>query len=457
MGTTHAKPEFFSTATPIIGSGAQAGWDAQTLRLLQESSRELTSILEREELLRRIAQRVKPLIDYHLFSVLLWNEQAQYLEHVFSLRYGQRLEQKHRLRLGEGLNGTAALLRQPVRVGDVGNDPRYLKCSPDEKSGQVRSELVVPLLFQDRLVGLVDLESTDEHAFSEEHEYMLAALAPYIAIGLENARLYEQVHENERRLEEELSTAREIQRRLLPATAPATAGADIGVGYVPAHQLGGDFYDFPAYGEGRLALAVGDVSGKGTAAALYGALAVGVLREHVAEHPCPPAEMLAHMNERLHQPAMKARYVASLFAVYDPARRSLRLANAGFPRPLLLRSGQVHTIFVQGVPLGLLPGTTYDELELALEPGDLLVFASDGILEAMDREEEEFGSARLGRMLAELAETTSAQAVADEILRSTDRHAADNGGPSDDRTVVVLRIREDAGAIPNPAQFPMMY
>src|SRR5580700_3670474 len=254
---------------------------AKTLMLLYEVSRELTAILEREELLHRVAQRVKKMVNYHVFSVMLWNEQTQLLESVFAMRSDESIPVRLQLPLHQGLTGTAAGERRALRINDVREDPRYVVC---DSTVEARSELVVPLFLGDRLIGVMDLESTVPHAFTAEHERMLVTLGSYVAIALENARLYEDARESERRLRSELDTAREIQRQLLPTGAREVPGLDLAAAYVPARTLGGDFYDFLPYGEGRLGFALGDVSGKGTAAALYGSLAIGTLREVVVDH-----------------------------------------------------------------------------------------------------------------------------------------------------------------------------
>src|SRR5258708_291894 len=201
-----------------------------------------------------------------------------------------------RLPLHQGLTGTAAAQRRVLRINDVKEDPRYIRC---ETGGEARSERVVPLLMQDRLMGVLDLESTEPHAFTLEHERMLSTLASYVAIALENSRLFQEATENERRMRSELDTAREIQRQLLPTGAREVPGLDLAAAYVPARELGGDFYDFLPIGQGRLGFMLGDVSGKGTAAALYGSLAIGTVREIVVDHACEPSCMLALLNQRL--------------------------------------------------------------------------------------------------------------------------------------------------------------
>src|SRR5271163_3486733 len=388
LGDVDPVPQSLLTAFPE---------QAKTLSLLYDISRELTSILDREELLRRIAQRVKRLVNYDVFSVMLWNESRQLLESAFGMRYEDSIPTFMRLPLRQGLTGTAAAERRSVRVDDVLADARYIRC---DTGLDTRSELVVPLLLQDRLIGVLDLESMQPRAFTAENERMLTKLGSYIAVALENARLYEEARENQLRLQDDLNTAREIQRQLLPHGARGVPGLDLAAAYVPARELGGDFYDFLPYGEGKLALALGDVSGKGTAAALYGALAIGMLREHVVAHNCPPAEMLATLNDRLSGGRLEARFIAMLFAVYDAPTRQLTLANAGCPYPLLLRNGQVSELHLEGVPLGLFPGIVYDEHTCNLLPGDVVVFASDGIVESDNASGEEFGPERLSQVLA---------------------------------------------------------
>ncbi len=170
----------------LLGSSSEQG---RTLALLQEISHDLTPLTGRDDLLRSIAERVKRLVNYHVFSVMLWNEDTQLLQTVFAMRYSESIPPRLNLRLHQGLTGSAAAQRVPLRVNDVLNDPRYIR---SETGVDARSELVVPLLRQDRLIGVIDLESTLPHAFTMEHERMLAMLSPFIAIALENSRLYEE-------------------------------------------------------------------------------------------------------------------------------------------------------------------------------------------------------------------------------------------------------------------------
>jgi phosphoserine phosphatase RsbU/P len=426
---------------------------AETLTLLYEISHELTSILDREELLRRIAARVKKLVDYHVFTVMLWNEQAQVLESVFSMRFQDALPTRFQLPLNQGITGAAAAERRTIRVVDVRLDPRYLRCEND--GVEVRSELVVPLLLRDRLIGVMDLESTTPQAFTAEHERLLNILGSYVAVALENARLFEEAKDNQNRLQSDLEMAREIQRQLLPSGAREIPGLDLATAYVPARELGGDFYDLLPYGIGRLAVANGDVSGKGTAAALYGSLAIGILRELVHEQEPSAAEMLRLMNERLLAARLDARFIAMQFAIYDAALREVTISNAGGTYPLLIRGGQVSEIKVAGMPLGLLPDAEFDEVRLSVKPGDILVFASDGIHEAMNKEQEEFGIERLKSILSTVAPADPGYTVAQRIVKATDEHTGEGRAAHDDRTLVVLRVIDDAEA--DYSKLPIIY
>lgn len=344
------------------------------------------------------------------------------------------------LALGEGLCGTAAMERRPVRVSEVSKDPRYVRC--DIGAG-VQSELVVPLIAQDRVLGVLDLESLTPDAFTEDHEQMLATMASTVAIALENAGLYHQLRQAELHRKADLEHAREVQNLLLPKIIPHVRGIDLAAHYLPAQEVGGDFYDFLLYGDGSLAIAVGDVAGKGPAAALLASLGVGILREHAMHQPSMPAEMLADLNGHLQLPGGNGRFIAMAFGVYDPQTRELSLANAGFPQPILLSKGRATVLELSGLPLGLFPSSTYDSIHLNLEPGDAVVFCSDGVLEQANPWEEEYGIERLISKLTDLGDSASAHHIAAEILQSVDQHAGANSRPDhgDDRTIVVLRLK----------------
>lgn len=440
------KPEREGVATGGPGAatpGRSAPTPTPTLeerltsaRFLAESARDLNSTLELDHVFQRIASRVHELIDHDLFCVGLWNEETELLEHAYSLRYGEHLEQRGGFPLGYGISGTAALERRPIRAPDVRTNRHYVRERHSEV--EIRSELAVPLVHQDRLIGTLDLESTRLDAFSEEHEQVLSALAGHVAMALDNARLYEQVRDKELRLERDLTMARRIQHGLLPQAPPRLERFEIGAGFRPANELSGDFYDFRAYEDGSLAVILGDVAGKSTPAALYGALAVGMMREHLSAEPAAPEDVLSQLNRRLTALALERRFVAVLYAYFDAARGTLTVANAGTPQPILGRDGEAQVIESSGLPLGALDTAVYASTRIALEPGDLLLFYSDGLEDCRDAEDGAFGLERvLGAVAA--AAGQAPQEVADRLLAATNDHSP---SPHDDRTLVAVRVRE---------------
>ncbi len=438
-GTT-PPPLLMDEALPLPGTMDQA----QILSFLYDTSKELASILDLEALLKTVGERVKLLVDYDLFSVLLLNNETKRLEHVFALRYDQRIQLRSTLALGEGLCGTAALKREPIMANRVASDSRYVRC---EDGMEVAAELVIPLIVKDRVLGVLDLESITPDAFTMDHERMLTTLASTVAIAVENARLYDQLRRAEQRKTRDLERAREVQQLLLPKEMPFLPGVEIAARYLPARELGGDFYDFLPYGSGCSAIAVGDVAGKGSAAALLAALGVGILREHAVHHPSQPHDLLADLNGHLQVTGSHGQFIAMVFAVYDPAKQELCLANAGFPQPILLRDKRATPIPVKGVPLGLLEDSAYESITVPLRPGDVIVFCSDGIHEQTNESEEEFGVQRLISRLAEIGECSTADRIADDIVGALDEHAgtAARHEWNDDRTIVVLRVANDAG------------
>ncbi|MBV9669650.1 MAG: GAF domain-containing protein, partial [Acidobacteriales bacterium] len=215
---------------------------AQTLMVLNDISRELTSILNLDQLLKRVADLLLRLIDYHMFSILLLDERSNKLVHRFSLRFNENVHIKHDIPLDRGLVGYAATHGKAVLVPDVSKDPRYIELNPE-----TRSELCVPLIYKEKVIGVLDLEHTRRGYFNEDHQRTIGTLAGQIAIAITNARLYEQIAQQEQRLERDLSMAREVQISLLPPKLPNIQGAELGVRFQSALAIGGDMYDFVEY------------------------------------------------------------------------------------------------------------------------------------------------------------------------------------------------------------------
>jgi sigma-B regulation protein RsbU (phosphoserine phosphatase) len=415
---------------------------ARILLLLNEIARELTSILNLDELFGRIAELLRRLIDFQMFSILLLDASGEKLQHRFSLRFNENVHVKHEIPLGRGLVGRAAQTKQSILVPDVSKDPRYVEGNPE-----TRSELAVPLIYKDKVIGVLDLEHTRRGFFTDDHRRTVTTLAAQVAIAIENARLYEEIARQERRLERDLSLARELQMRLLPQTLPKLAHLELAAKFSPARAIGGDLYDFIPYSLSRLGIVIGDVSGKGAPAAIYAALVSGILRSHAPIEP-GPAEMLSAVNLSLAERRIEAQFVSLIYAVWDDEHRTLLVANSGLPRPVYLHDGKNEVIEATGLPLGLFDDADYDEFQFKMKPGDLFVFFSDGILDARNRKGELFGRGRVEKIIAECA-GGSADCVVDSLFKAAAEHSA-GVETFDDQTVVAIMVKD--GAAPSPSK-----
>ena len=402
----------------------------RTLKALASISQEFSSILDLNEMLSKIASTVRGLINYDAFNILLVDEARQSLRHRFSIRYDQRVDLDN-IPLGKGITGAAVEQRAPVRVQDTSKDPRYIAPHPD-----IRSEVAIPLIAHDRVSGVMDLESEQVGYFTQDHVRMLMLLAPQIASSVENARLYEQLAIRERRMEEDLQAARELQSVLLPTGDPGFEGLEVAAGLRPARGISGDIYDFFESQDKRAVLAFGDVSGKGAAAALYGALVSGLLRL-LAPRRTDPRELMRALNEALVERKVEARYVTLLVMVWTPHIRQFVMANAGSNPPLVCRNREILKPRVEGVPLGLLDTREYEEVVFQAHRGDTLVLYSDGVTDHLSPDGQDYGRHRLSEVVRRMCDQP-AQALVAEILADLDRF---NTTPFDDQTVLVLKVK----------------
>ncbi len=415
----------------------QSRLDAEAFETLAEIGREVASVLDLDELFARIAQLARRVIDYRTFGILLLNEDEE-LEMKLAVQYGEKV-QVPRVKLGEGVVGYAALHREPVLVSDVSQDARYISIVPD-----VRSELAIPLLLKDRCIGVVDLESPELDAFSKRDVEILTLLASQAAVAIENARLYEEVLANEERLEKEVRFAQRVQIALLPAGPPKRLkGVEVAADFSPARELGGDFHDYLAPESNTLAVAVGDVSGKGVPAALYSAFAAELVRgrtfrRRYLPERSSPASVLSSINTILHQRQLEEYYCTLCYAIFDLKRRTMTMANSGLPYPIRCSAEGCSQIELPGVPLGSFSGSTYDEVTFALHSGDLFVFCTDGVFEAMNADGGEFTAARLIDVVARTRELPPKQIVS-EIFAAVAEWRGD-APPNDDMTAVAIRI-----------------
>ena len=411
--------------------------DADAFETLAEIGREVASILDIDELASRVGQLTKRLIDYRTFGLFLLNDESE-LEIKVAVKYGETVHIP-RVGLGEGLVGYAALHCEPVLVPDVSQDPRYIKVVDD-----VRSELAIPLLLKDRCIGVIDLESPEPDAFSKRDVEILTLLASQVAVAIENANLYEELRANQERLEKEVRFAQRVQMALLPAGPPKRLkGVDLAAAFDPAREVGGDFHDYLLPESNMLVVALGDVSGKGVPAALYSAFAAELVRGRTFRRRflpdrSSPSAVLSSVNTILHQRQLEEYYCTLCYAVFDLKRHTLTMANSGLPYPIRWSEGVCAPIELPGVPLGSFHGTTYDEVSLALRVGDVFVFCSDGVSEAMNDSGQEFTSEQLIRVVERVHDQPAARIV-EAIFAAVEEWRA-GAPPNDDMTAVAVRI-----------------
>jgi sigma-B regulation protein RsbU (phosphoserine phosphatase) len=420
-------------ATSIDNASLYRRVDRQnrTLRALAHLSQEFSSILDLDELLGKIAETVRALINYDAFSIYLVDPAKKILRHRFSVRYDQRVNVDN-IPLGKGITGAAAESRETVRVLNTLEDPRYIPSHP-----QIRSEMAVPLILQDRVVGVLDVESERLAYFTEDHQRTLSLLAPQIASSVENARLYEELAAREQRMDQDLKAARKLQHVLLPREVPEIRGLKAAIRSRPAREISGDVYDFFDFGDDYAVIVFGDVSGKGAAAALYGALVSGLLRI-LAPRRRSPAMLMQSLNETLLERKVDAQYAALMVMLWEPRTGALTLCNAGAEPPLIFRRGEVLKPQVEGIPIGLLEDRQYEEVQFQTEPGDMILFFSDGVPDQLNGKDEEFSRGRVSRLLKKHGAEPPEQ-IAGVIFTELDLFR-DGTVTTDDQTVLAVKI-----------------
>jgi sigma-B regulation protein RsbU (phosphoserine phosphatase) len=295
----------------------------------------------------------------------------------------------------------------------------------------------VPLVVQDRVIGVLNLESERIGYFTEDHARTLTLLAPSVAIAVENARLYHEIGERERRMQDDLSAAFELQTVLLPQNAPDVEGLEIAIGLRPAREISGDLYDFFEHSDSHLAIAFGDSSGKGAAAALYGAMVNGRMRG-LAPRRRSPAELMKALNEALTQRKVEGRYVTLLIILWHAHSKTFTMCNAGGSPPMICRNVDIFKVEVEGVPLGLLPDREYDEVVFQTMEEDLVVLFSDGVSDHVSPTGEEYGRGRLAQVVRRCCEMTPKEIVG-EIFADLDKFNPDR---FDDQTLMVMRVKK---------------
>jgi phosphoserine phosphatase RsbU/P len=396
---------------------------------LHKASQKISSILDLDELVDKVVNDVARSFGCVDADLYLHNEERGEL--VLASACGcdgcDAHGPGHSMKIGkEGMVGHVAATGQMRYAPDVRVDPYYIGC---EES--TLSEVAIPLHVDGQLVGVFSTSHHQLDAFPPEQLRLLQALCSDVAVAIHNARRFRDEQHRRQEMSREAQEARTIQQALLPKASPYIPGFAVSAFSISAGAVGGDWYDFIPMGDGRWALVLADVSGKGTAAALLMSATRGMLRS-LAETSCTPSEVLTKLNRLLVGDFPAGRFVTMVYAVLDAARRKLQFSSAGHLQPLLVAGGQARFVETEkGIPLGIRSGD-YSQIEVDLPKDARLVLYSDGITEAENGEEEEYGVGRLQNHV--LRPEASAESILADV-----RDFANGTGLRDDATVIFVR------------------
>jgi sigma-B regulation protein RsbU (phosphoserine phosphatase) len=368
---------------PLLGD------QVEDLQRLQKAAKKISSILDLDQLIDQIVNDVAR--SFGCVEANIYLHDQEHAEMVLAGVHGCSVHGKgHRLKVGtEGMVGYVASTGQMRYAPDVRKDEYYIGCEH-----ATLSEVAIPLHVGERLIGVFTASHPEVDAFPRQQLRILQALCDHVAVAVHNASRFQSERAQRESMSREAQEARTIQQALLPKSSPFIPGFVISGLSVPASAVGGDWYDFIPFPDGRLGIVLADVSGKGTAAALLMSATRGMLRS-LAEAYCTPGEVLTKLNGLLVEDFPAGKFVTLVYAVLDPATRTVAFANAGHLHPLLIDQTGARFLDVErGLPLGLSCGD-YSESEVTLSEGSRLVFYSDGITEAVNSDEEEYGLARL--------------------------------------------------------------
>jgi len=397
------------------------------LLLLQDTAKKVNSILDLEKLLDEIVGGVAEAFGCNRTAVLLKDDARNDLE-MIALRGFSNVHLKgYRFKIGgEGMVGHVAATARMHYAPDVRKDPYYVV-----SESTTLSEVDIPLISRGRLIGLFNAQSSAVDAFAPEQIDLLCALAGNIA-AIENARLFGQERLEKEKALREQAEAKHIQRALLPEREPAIPGYAIDGFCLQLNAVGGDWYDYVDLGDGLWGIALGDVCGKGMAAALLMSATRSLFRR-AAEGLESPSEVLMRLNQSLQKDLPEGRFVTLVYSILNTRSATVRVANGGHPYPIFVRE-QTNTTELKtekGLPLGLM-NSEYSEIGLTLQTGDRVLMYTDGVVEAMNSGGQEYGTSRLVKSLQRPG--VSAQSVLTEV-----QEFASGGTLSDDATAIVLR------------------
>ncbi len=401
----------------------------EELFLLQRIAQKINSILELDMVLDQIVGDVARTFGYNRLAVLLKDNETDEL--VIAAGWtGELCLKGRRFKIGErdGMSGHAAAMGETGYSPDVRKIPFYIAGEED-----TRSEIDIPLKVRGELIGIFNLQHTETNAFSPERIRLLEALAGHVAIAIENARMFQRERLEKERMAKELDEARAIQSDLFPANPPQIVGFELTGVCLPCREVGGDWYDYIPLGDGRMGVVLADVSGKGMGAALLMSSTRSVLRLHAARG-LSPSKVLSEVNSILLTDFPTAKFVTLVYAVADPAGPKITFASAGHLPPLFVDSSGAEFLETEGgLPLGIM-ACEFSEREVAMPAGSRVVFYTDGVTEAVNLSQEEYGPERVRDHVAR--QTATVQSLLTDVGKFTSGYPA-----SDDVTVVMIAAR----------------
>lgn len=407
--------------------------DRLELDLLSQTALTLANALDLREVLDRIADSLKQIVDYDAAGIFLIRADQRTVEAEWMRGYEHCDPALVRQKLDVGLMGWAIQHHAPVVVSDVAQDPRYYNARP-----QTRSELVVPMFSAGNIIGCFNLESDRVGSYTERDAEHLAAFASHAAVAIERARMHREILQKQL-LDEELILARRMQQDLLPKQAPKFDHFDITGVNIPSEAVGGDYFDYIPLTQKDLGIVIGDVSGKGVPAAFVMASLRAALRIEAFSHYAI-STILSRVNDYLAESTDSNIFVTAFYGVLDTETGMLTYANAGHNPPLLLRAdGNRELLSEGGMLLGAFPNALYHEYRVSFKTNDLLVLYTDGATEAENASGEQFGVERLETAIRK-SSAQGPRAVIQELLKAIQEHTGKTER-QDDITLIVIQCR----------------
>lgn len=401
--------------------------------LLYEVGQRISSSLDLEEVLDLIMDCLGEVVAFAAGGIYVVDPDTQEIASLATMGYEQGMEERVHLKFGTGIVGWVAKNREPAIVDDVSEDSRYISAR-----GETSSEIVVPLFADDKIIGVINLESDQVAAFSEEDLELIRAFGSQAAVSLERAKLHAQILER-RKLVDELEVARQIQRTFLPDVIPEIPGYDLSAINIPSEAVGGDYYDIIPISDGQWGITIADVFGKGVPAALVMASYRASLLAEIRNNYMINA-ILRKVNRLIWESVEPERCVTACYGVLDAESGIFTYSNAGHLHPIVIGRKGIRRLDKGGILLGAIDKTEYREERVYLEPGDVVLFFTDGLTESEDVYGEAFGEERLIDAAQALVDRPSSEIVR-ELHQAVHKFSAGHLG--DDFTLLVLKVKED--------------